>query len=261
MNPNADDAFRRLMVLKYLISHSYRSIPSQYAKEVIDSWTDAEREHFEREVEKETTFIISSMKSFDVWDNATQSEKDFISALGSKIDIESLVKASWKMEAAVTLMWALNLLNKFPDIDEQASPELLKIVEIKKLELISNGFTLRPHDEIDKVRRIMELWHWRVNTRRLIEDNYDFHPDDNMKQNGINHLDDIVKRTAKTANSNGDIMKIIDEDFVFKGRAFRDLNNDEFNEATSIIIERHYALNWLCGYAPNNNWDETPTDT
>jgi len=261
MKPNANDVYRRLMVLKYLISHSYRSIPSQYSKKVIDRWTVAEREDFEREVENEKTLIISSMKSFDVWDYATESEKDFISTLGSKINKRSQVNASWRMESVVALMWALNLLDKFPDIDEQASPELLQIVEIKKLGLISNGFALRPLDEISRERRIMELWHWRVNTRRLIEDNYDFHPHDNMKENGITNLNDIVKITAKSAYSNGDIPKIIEEDFVFREQAFRDLDIHEFNEATSIIIERHYALNWLCGYAPRNNWDETPTDT
>jgi hypothetical protein len=30
---------------------------------------------------------------------------------------------------------------------------------------------------------------------------------------------------------------------------------------SSATIERHFALNWLRGYAPGNEWDETPTDT
>jgi hypothetical protein len=29
----------------------------------------------------------------------------------------------------------------------------------------------------------------------------------------------------------------------------------------SITEERHFALNWLCGYAPDNDWDATPTPT
>ncbi len=112
---------------------------------------------------------------------------------------------------------------------------------------------LRPSNEISKMRDIMELWHWRVNTRRLIEDNYDFSAHENMIQNGITSLDDIVKTAARSALSKGDIKELIDNDFVFRRTAFRDLNANEFNEATSIIIERHYALNWLCGYVPNNN--------
>lgn len=33
----------------------------------------------------------------------------------------------------------------------------------------------------------------------------------------------------------------------------------DHSEMTSIAIERHYALNWLCGYA--EDWDSVPTET
>ncbi len=45
------------------------------------------------------------------------------------------------------------------------------------------------------------------------------------------------------------------------GKAYRDLDDDEWSTVSSIAMERHFALNWLSGYAPNNNWDETPTET
>ena len=41
----------------------------------------------------------------------------------------------------------------------------------------------------------------------------------------------------------------------------RDLTEEEWREVTSIAAERHFALNWLCGYAPGNRWDATPTET
>jgi len=53
----------------------------------------------------------------------------------------------------------------------------------------------------------------------------------------------------------------IDEDFPAFGRAYRDLSSDEWAAVKSIAMERHFALNWLCGYAPENGWDDTPTDT
>jgi hypothetical protein len=55
--------------------------------------------------------------------------------------------------------------------------------------------------------------------------------------------------------------EVIDEDFAVHGKAYRDLSPEEWSEVRSITLERHFALNWLCGYAPNNRWDETPTDT
>lgn len=54
---------------------------------------------------------------------------------------------------------------------------------------------------------------------------------------------------------------VVDRDFAAQGKAYRDLTDDEWSEVQSISIERHLALNWVCGYAPNNRWEETRTDT
>jgi hypothetical protein len=35
---------------------------------------------------------------------------------------------------------------------------------------------------------------------------------------------------------------------------------NEWSPAVAIARERLHALNWLCGYAPGNRWDETPAD-
>jgi hypothetical protein len=53
----------------------------------------------------------------------------------------------------------------------------------------------------------------------------------------------------------------IEEDFPAKGKADRGLSAQESSEVRSITFERHFALNWLCGYSPGNEWDQTPTDT
>lgn len=261
MNPNSKEVYRRLMILKYVISHSYRNPPFEIIKEMSENWTKSEKEDFEKELEKDAIETISSLKSYGLWNYVSKTEQIFLSSSGAQMDTKSHMDSNWRMEAAIILMWALKLVDEFPDLNEQTNPEQLQKVEIKKLGFLYNGLSLRPHSEISKMRDIIETWHWRVNTRRLIEDNYKFEPDENMKNAGIYSLDDIVKKTANLAYKNGDIKEIIDEDFVFKGISFRALNKDDFSEITSIIIERHYSLNWLCGYAPNNDWDKTPTDT
>ncbi|HNQ91116.1 MAG TPA: hypothetical protein PKM73_21080 [Verrucomicrobiota bacterium] len=73
--------------------------------------------------------------------------------------------------------------------------------------------------------------------------------------------DDIVRFTAKASGESGTLAEVLDEDFVAKGKPYRDLTATECSEVTSITVERHFALNWLCGRAPGNRWDETPTDT
>lgn len=261
MKPNSKNVYRRLMILKYLVIHSYSTVSSEYLKQSAQHWTNTEKQNYDNEQEKFMNENIFEMKSLGLWKYTTKTERDFLYSYGSNINSVSLMNANWRMEAAIVLMWALNLVDKFPDFNEQANPELLKLVETRKIKLFSNKLTLRPNFEIRKMRDIIETWHWRVNTRRLIENNYDFQPDMKMREAGINSLDDIVQMTAKSAFSNGELDEIIDNDFAFKGKPFRELNEEDFNEATSIIIERHYALNWLCGLAPRNKWDETPTDT
>jgi hypothetical protein len=54
---------------------------------------------------------------------------------------------------------------------------------------------------------------------------------------------------------------LIDEAFPANGEAYRDLDDAQARALASIALERHTALNRLCGRAPGNRWDETPTDT
>lgn len=261
MNPGAKDAYRRLMVLKYLISRAYRSQATQYIDQNFNQLTDKEKSEIDTDFNKNRDETISSLKGFGLWEYVTPSEKSFFSLSAPEITEEAQINASWRMEAAAVLMWALNLIDCLPDIDMQADTDLLRLVKIRKIGFIYDGPKLRPPGEISQLRNIIETWHWRVNTRRLIESDYDFQPTESMQERGISSLDDIVKMTASRAYENGDINEFIEDDFVFRGQPFRSLTNDDFYEATSIIIERHHALNWLCGYAPKNAWDETPTDT
>lgn len=66
--------------------------------------------------------------------------------------------------------------------------------------------------------------------------------------------------SAERAESDG-LFISIDGDFPAFGRAYSSISPEEWSIATSIAMERHKALNWLCGFAPGNRWDETPTDT
>ena len=50
-------------------------------------------------------------------------------------------------------------------------------------------------------------------------------------------------------------------DFPALDKPYRDLTAGEFAGLTSISMERHFRLNWLCERAPRNRWADTPTDT
>jgi hypothetical protein len=74
-------------------------------------------------------------------------------------------------------------------------------------------------------------------------------------------LDDIVRAAARQAHANGDVPTLIGDDFPAHAKAYKYLSDGEWSQMMSIAVERHKALNWLCGFAPGNLWDATPTDT
>ncbi len=67
--------------------------------------------------------------------------------------------------------------------------------------------------------------------------------------------------TAAEAHRRGDVPQPIGDDFPVFGKPYREASVEEYDTLTSIATERHRALNWLCGRAPGNRWDRTPTDT
>jgi hypothetical protein len=81
-----------------------------------------------------------------------------------------------------------------------------------------------------------------------------------MIKQGLRSYQDIVRRAVNAAHERGAVNFVID-DFGVKGKSYAHLSTEEWSEVRSISMERHYALNWLCGYSPNNEWDQTPTDT
>ncbi len=74
-------------------------------------------------------------------------------------------------------------------------------------------------------------------------------------------IEDVIRLAAEEAVSRGDLAEALGDDFPIFGGPYRDSSADEWAQATSIAMERHKALNWLCGYTPQNRWDEVPTDT
>lgn len=180
-------------------------------------------------------------------------EKPLVSkALGSWSRQEN-IDVAWRANSLGVILWALSIFEEMPLWDKQFTPQ----ETIKPLNLFAPTKTflekadLRPDAEIEKARDLAELWHWRARTRRLQEDGIE--PEDGSD------LTQTVHTAAAAAYQNGDIPEPIDGDFPVFGKAYAELSQDEYVVATSIAVERHYALNWLCGYA--SDWDCVPTDT
>ncbi len=173
--------------------------------------------------------------------------------LGSWTD-QDVLDAAWRAESLGVLHWALGHVDSLPAWDEAFAPAEV----IPPLRLLGDpgdyvaGARQRPPDELGRMRDLAELWHWRARTTQLL------HAGDVTPPDGWT-FEQIIAVSAGRSHEEGDILEPIDGDFPVLGKSYAALDEDELAVVTSIAMERHLALNWLCGH--HKNWDETPTDT
>jgi len=256
-NPSPQDAARRLLVLRALIPYAHGQPPKQVWAEIFPNWSKEEQENFFQHFKKLGQDIASHLRKAGVWDYLSPKEDRFFHCYPQDMQDLEKINMVWRLESAIVLLWALTLCPEFPPFDKQAESNVLKNIALSDgANLVANA-RLRSLQELEEKRSRAELWHWRSRTRQLIEERQPLRAPPQFKS-----YDEIVRFTARAGKENGtSSFEIIDEDFAVKGKAYRDLTNDEWSEIRSITVERHFALNWLCGYAPENKWDETPLGT
>ena len=166
---------------------------------------------------------------------------------------QALADATWRRESLGVLLWALSALPELPPYDvsfhEQVHLQTIGWLQ-PTAEFIAHA-RLRPEAELAHGRDLAELWHWRARTTQLQREGRKLPPGVNLKQ--------VIATAAEAAHQRGDMSRPLGHDFPAFGKSYARLNNDEYSFAMSIARERHFALNWLCGYA--QDWDSTPTET
>lgn len=259
--PSAEDVGRRVLILKYVVVYALTAPPRDMLPTLFQHWSSEDRDKFVTEAEENREKFWQSLRRTDLWEHVSLRERDLAATTIVTMSLEHQVNASWRVEAAQVLMWSLGLIPHLPPYDTQADHDLLKQIPSDDIPHFVSSGQLRKVSEIDRARADAELWHWRSRTRQLIEEGREFPANEQTRAAGFKSYDDIVRFTARKFMEDGHMPACIDDDFPAKGKPYRELNEEEWSEVRSITIERHYALNWLCGYAPGNDWDNTPTDT
>jgi Domain of unknown function (DUF4272) len=259
--PTSEDAARRLVILKHIVVSALVAPPRDMLRQMTSQWGEDERTKFQQQADAQRDQFWRGLRDSGLWQHMSPREQSHARSTLATMTEQQQVDASWRMEAAQTLMWALGMLPELPAYDIMASHDLLKQIPSGDVAAFIQSVRLREEAELDRARDTAEFWHWRSRTRELIERGDEFAADEKMKAAGFNSYDDIVRFSARNGGQEGTIPPCVGEDFPAKGKAYRDLTADEWSEVRSITAERHYALNWLCGHAPDNKWDETPTDT
>ena len=160
-------------------------------------------------------------------------------------DDPAVVDAVWRGEALGTLLWALQLI-ELPAYDEPFDAEQVAAVSLEQAEL-------RDAEEIELERDSARLWHWRARTTSLQAAGALELPERYAT------FDQLIAATAMRGYEQGVLPAPMRGDFRAYGKVYRHLAPEQHAEAHSIAVERHHALNWLCGEGAS--WDDVPLDT
>jgi hypothetical protein len=256
--PDAAAVAERAGALKFVTVFAMMAPPRHMLSEWMEKWSKAERDDFTESSAADRDEFVQKLGR--VRRSLSPSERDFFKATAATMSLRQQIDASWRAESLFVMAWALRARDELPGYGQQIDLETLADFPGEDREAFAASARLRPAQEIQRARDIAELWHWRSRTRGLMEDGDALKPTADMQARGIRGYEDIVRLTSERAAEQGDI-RAIDGDFMVLGRPYRDLSDDEWSSVRSISQERHFALNWLCGYSKANEWDETPTDT
>lgn len=246
--PTLAQVGRRLLILQAQLQRVHAAPPAGWLRARQEGWPAEARAEFQAASRRKRDEFVASLRSAGLWDEMSRAERALLqAAVGEETDRQR-IDGSWLAEAAVCVAWALSLA-ELPGWDQEADPGALLALAPGNLA----AARLRPPGELERLRSLAELWHWRSRTRQLQEDGYAPRP-------GQPGLDEIVRLTAEMAASRGDV-PCADGDLLVRGRPYRELDAAEWGRMASIALERHRALNWLCGHAPGNDWERTPTGT
>jgi hypothetical protein len=253
--PDPSDVARRAAIIKYQLVYLAATPPPDVVFELGANQPVNDRIDTDDHLEERQRRVIAALRGSGLWEDTSPTERALFAQPVTAITERQVIDGSWRAESLHCLAWALGLVDEIPDYDTLTDPDiLLPLISTADVADFCRSATLRAPNLIDEAREIAELWHWRSRTRQLQEDGYTPGP-------GEPSLDAIVRELAPRMVASGNLPATIDDDFPVLGQAYRDLSNEQWATARSIAMERHLALNWLCGYAPGNEWDETPTDT
>jgi hypothetical protein len=259
--PSAQDAASRLVVLKFVVVYAITAAPRDMLGTLLEQWSAEDRAKFNTDAEAGREEFWQPLRQAGLWTCVSPSEQELSETTIVTMEAHQQVNASWRMESAQVLMWALGMVPHLPPYDTQANHDLLKQIPSGDIARFISSARLRKDSEVDRARDDAELWHWRSRTRQLIEEGEEFPTNEQSRAAGFSTYDDIVRFTARKLAGENRIPTCIEDDFPAYTKAYRNLSAEEWSEVRSVTMERHFALNWLCGYAPDNQWDETPTDT
>jgi hypothetical protein len=197
--------------------------------------------------------LRSWVRSQGIEQHLSGTERDALAQQLGQIEEDILFDLSWRLQALIAVLWALNKIESMPTYAESHSADALQplLPFGRPIEEFLTTTRLRTEEELVTQRHRAEFWNWRARTDLLRRQG--------MKPPAGETYDMIIARAVQTAVDEGVVTEIRDGDVLCNGVPYHGLSQEAFADAASTAQERHCALNWMCGYA--EDWDDTPTDT
>ncbi len=251
--PSPMEVAKRARVLAYLVMRSAICPPQDMLSTLRGQWSKEDWASFETSMREKTREIASKMQAEGIWDAVSREERGLLSKSAHELSMQEQLNVSWRSEALRTLAWTLGVFDDAGRYDEETE----EAENVKScLERVNpKSASLRSPDALEEQRTVAELWHWRSRTRQIEEESGPIQLPDGIT------IEQVILMSAEGMVERGAFAAAIGNDFAAMGRSYRELTDEEWTIVRSITMERHFALNWACGFAPKNDWDRTPTDT
>lgn len=246
--PSTTEVFDRCWTLSIVVGVAIRMTPPAQRRAEIAAVPLEVRAAIEKEAVVQMSSLRDLLETNGALAHLTEREQGFLLTPPHKIPDAEWMLANARLEALATLGWALGFVPTLPPCDASPAVEILAALENAK-----GTPTLRPREEIDRIRDIAGLWHWRSQTQGFRAGVWP--PPAGV---GIRQLDEAIRDAAAGAVADGMITTMIDGDMPAMGKAYRDLTDAEWRQVSTTTTQRLHALNWICGYAPGNDWEATP---
>jgi hypothetical protein len=176
-----------------------------------------------------------------------------------KLTDDDAVDATWSIEAAAALAWALEKIPQLPPFDE--ATDAASVIDAipapwSRTTEFRNSARLRDEIEIARVREQAELWadradtYWWQQAAAGVDDS-----DQTVVEPTLEEIQaDIqsgIAETAAEAHAAGLIPPPDHDDFPTRFGPFGMLTPEDVEELELIATQRLRALNWLCGLVDN----------
>ncbi len=182
------------------------------------------------------------------------SEPDELTVLQTpvgKLAEDDAMDATWSIEAAAALAWALEKIPQLPPFDE--ATDAASVIDTipapwSRTTEFRNSARLRDELEIARVREQAELWADRADTYWWQQEEGDSAVSgQGDEQLSSSDMRAAIAETAAEAYAAGLIATPQDDDFPTRLGPFGTLSPAAVEELELIATQRLRALNWLCG--------------